>query len=96
MTIWRGSVWEGFTSAGGSYGPSPCEVLIDGGRIVVSYKEEGAQVVYEGEAIGEGHYRLACPSRSGRATLHRFPEDDVLEGSWSEGGEDGYWKVRLR
>jgi len=56
-----------------------CEVRIDGAKIVVSY-DDGGPVTYEGEAISPGHFRLACPRKKGRATLHRAPDDNVLEG----------------
>lgn len=73
-----------------------CEVRIDGDEISVSYLDDGGPVVYTGRAVGVGHFRLECTNRvKGRATLHRFDDDDVLEGSWIEDGYEGMWRIQI-
>ena len=32
---------------------------------------------------------------NGRATLHRFADGLILEGSWFEEGERGMWRIHL-
>jgi hypothetical protein len=60
----------------------------------VSYVDEGT-VVYEGAEEAPGHFRLTSPAVNGRATLHQFPGDDMLEGFWAEGGGRGMWRIQL-
>jgi hypothetical protein len=73
----------------------PCEVRIDNTRIVVSYAADGLKFVYEGEERGEGHFELRCAAENGRATLHRFADELVLEGWWVEGRNTGMWRIHL-
>lgn len=73
----------------------PCEVRIDAGSIAVSYDDEDGPVVYEGTEEGAGHFRLTAPRVAGRATLHRFYADDMLEGFWVESGHEGMWRIQL-
>ncbi|MBW2622955.1 MAG: hypothetical protein JRD68_08615 [Deltaproteobacteria bacterium] len=72
-----------------------CEIRIDNQKIVVSYKDEEGMVVYKGNDTGCGHFELKCPERNGRATLHQTPQSKILEGFWTEGGEEGFWKITL-
>ncbi len=72
-----------------------CTVKIADGEILVEYDEEGL-VQYKGKSFGEGHFRLALQSEgTGTATLHMFPDDDVLEGYWLEDGVRGMWRIDL-
>ena len=74
----------------------PCEVCFEGEAIAVSFADEGTRVVYRGHTSGAGHWRLECVSGAkGRATLHRFEDEDVLEGWWLENGSEGMWRIRL-
>lgn len=74
-------------------------VSISGGHIELKYDSyHDGQVTpmkYVGTEDGPGHFSLACPEWAGKATLHRFAEASVLEGSWKEEGASGMWKVRL-
>jgi len=70
----------------------PCEVRIGSGSIAVSYEDDGP-VVYEGPELEPGHFKLKAVN--GRATLHRITDDDILEGSWFEGGYQGMWRIQL-
>lgn len=72
----------------------PCEVKIDGNRILVEYDDDGV-VQYEGVSNGEGHFELNGSGFNGRASLHMFPGSLVLEGSWAEEGYRGMWKINL-
>jgi hypothetical protein len=72
-----------------------CQVRIDGTKIVVSYEQHDGPTVYEGEEVASGHFRLTCVRKSGRATLHRMPGENLLEGHWSQGEDQGMWRIRL-
>ncbi len=76
------------------YDEIPCVVKIDGDNILVEYEDEGL-VQYKGTSNGEGHFELHGVGFDGRATLHRFPNSFVLEGSWTEEGENGMWRIKL-
>lgn len=73
----------------------PCEVRIDSNQIIVSYEDAGSFVVYEGSQLEPGHFKLHSKSVNGRATLHRFENDDTLEGFWIEERMQGMWRVQL-
>ena len=80
---------------GGERQDVPCEVRIQGGELILSCKGDHGPVIYRGTEEGEGHYRLAAPSVAGRGTLHRVLGEDLLEGSWTEGGHSGMWRIQL-
>lgn len=71
------------------------EVRIDENEILVAYQDDDGWVEYRGKNSGDGHFLLEAPERQGRASLHRFPESEILEGSWQEQGYQGMWKIRL-
>lgn len=74
----------------------PCEVRIgEDGSIAISYKDEGHLVVYEGSEIESGHFTVKAVSVNGRGTLHKVPDEDVLEGWWLEDGYEGMWRIEL-
>lgn len=105
MTIWHNSKMSTlFYSAGEAWENHPCIVQIDDENILVKYMEDGAQVQYVGENLGDGHFHLTSTHLNGRATLHRFParadtnrgnDADVLEGYWTEAGNRGMWRIEL-
>jgi hypothetical protein len=79
-----------------------CQVRIDNGMIIVSYREDGGLISYSGEEEAPGHFKLTCsthPEKKGRGTLHRFPDDDYVEGYWietlSDGRVQGMWRIFL-
>jgi hypothetical protein len=86
-----------------AYGPAydegrPCDVRIGDGSIVVSYPDEEGPagfVVYEGNEVASGHYALMAQAVNGTATLHKIPNEDILEGSWVQGGDEGRWRIDL-
>jgi len=97
MAIWKNSlmttVYYDETEANEG---EKCEVKIDNKTIVASYGDrEGGFTIYEGKNDGTGHFELFCPKRRGRATLHMFKGAKVLEGSWIEEDERGFWKIEL-
>ncbi len=71
-----------------------CTVRIDDDSILVEYDNEGL-CQYIGKNDGSGHFELHLKDGDGRATLHRFPDSLVLEGSWVENGQRGMWRVLL-
>jgi hypothetical protein len=73
-----------------------CQVRIHGTKITVSYEQHDGPVVYEGEEVAPGHFELACARKSGRATLHRFPGENLLEGYWVQGQDRGMWRIELK
>ena len=74
-----------------------CSVRIDDdGSILVEYDDDGNTVQYLGRDVGGGHYVLDSKSIDGRATLHRTPKTDILEGFWIVRGYEGMWRIHLR
>jgi hypothetical protein len=73
-----------------------CKVRIDGTKIVLSYEQHDGLTVYEGEEVCPGHFSLTCARKGGRATLHRMPGEDVVEGHWVEGQNQGMWRIQLK
>jgi len=49
--------------------------------------EMGSPPAMIGKRDGNGHYRVVTPG-SGGGTLHRFANEEVLEGSWEMNGQD--------
>ena len=72
-----------------------CQVQIDGTKIVVFYKRPDGLMVYEGEVVAPGHFRLTCARNSSRATLHRIPGENLLEGHWTHEEDQGMWRIQL-
>lgn len=95
MAIWRNSSMETFYASADAVETEPCEVRVSGNNIVVSYGSAGDYITYEGIETGEGHFKLHAPHVGGRATLHRLPGEDVLEGWWFEDGLEGMWRIHL-
>ena len=93
--IWRNSTMECLYEEGSARQDAPCQVRIQGGELILSYESEAGHVIYRGTEEGDGHYRLTAPSVAGRGTLHRVPGDDLLEGSWTEAGYSGMWRIQL-
>ena len=97
MALWKNCIMETFYYDGPS-DSAPCQVRIDGDKIVVSYKDENyvRMVDYKGDDRGVGHYVLDCPEVQGRATLHRLTKDSAsIEGYWEEGQGRGMWRIKL-
>ncbi|VVE71638.1 hypothetical protein PCA31118_03931 [Pandoraea captiosa] len=73
-----------------------CTVKIDDERIIVEYEDGyGGTIQYLGENQRNGHFLLTSAQVKGRASLHRFPDSSILEGSWIEEGERGMWRIEL-
>lgn len=87
MSTWKHSLLASY------YGrdiKGECQVRIDGTKIVVSYEQHDALTVYEGE------FKLTCARKSGCATLHRIPGENLLEGHWIAGQDQGMWRIQLK
>ena len=88
-------------AAHGDVERQPCAVRIgDGdGLIVVEYQQESGRrrvvILYEGNEVESGHYTLTAQAVNGTATLHKIPNEDILEGSWVQGGDEGRWRIDL-
>lgn len=98
MTVWKNCIVDTLY-----YSEEPAvthepgyQVKIDDTEMVVSYKDDEGWVEYRGKSKGDGHFQLFCPERRGEASLHRFPDDKILEGFWIEGGYQGMWRITLR
>ena len=79
----------------------PCVVRLEEDVLVLEYDDEDGKgrpirAQYRGAEIGGGHFQLACAQTGGKATLHRFPDGCLLEGSWTEGGYRGMWRITLK
>ncbi|MBC2770899.1 hypothetical protein [Pusillimonas minor] len=72
----------------------PCDVRIDGEEIVVQYDSDGP-VLYIGKDLGYGHYLVESFEEKGKASLHRAPNSQFMEGFWIEDGIRGMWRIEL-
>ena len=80
---------------------APCVVRLDDNGLLVEYDDEDDadkpfRAQYRGTDAGDGHFQLDCAQTGGKATLHRFPGGSLLEGSWTEGGCRGMWRITLK
>lgn len=73
-----------------------CQVKITGKTIEIGYKEDKEYIIYTGLDEGNGHFSLKCPEKRAKATLHRSPNSNYLEGFWVEEGEQGFWRITLK
>ena len=64
--------------------------------IEVAYDDDDGAVCYRGKNTGDGHYQLTAAERKGRASLHRFPNSNFLEGYWHEEDSMGMWRIELK
>jgi len=71
----------------------PCKITIDSEFITVAYDHGGQSWEYRGQAKGPGHYELQTEGFGGRATLHRFEDSNVMEGTCVEDGVRGKWRI---
>ena len=93
MSAWRNSLMESWSERGRD--EWPCEVVLNDGRVALSYAVEGGHDRYEGPEVGPGHYELSCLHTPGKATLHTFKGSKILEGFWMEAGQKGMWRITL-
>jgi hypothetical protein len=70
-------------------------VRLSDDAIEVAYDDDDGPVCYRGKNNGDGHFSLSAPERQGKASLHRFPDSEYLEGYWEEGGATGMWRLQL-
>ncbi len=64
--------------------------------IEVAYDDDEGAVCYRGKNTGDGHYQLTAAERNGRASLHRFPGSNFMEGYWNEDDSRGMWRIELK
>lgn len=101
MSIWRNCKASIFYSDGTATEHNRnYQVRIEGDFIVVSYESNGNHtntwVSYEGNDVGHGHYKLIAKHKNdGFATLHIMPDDDFLEGYWTQENQTGMWRIEL-
>jgi hypothetical protein len=93
MSSWKHSLFESYYHRGS---PGECKVRIDGSKIVLSYEQCDGLTVWDGEEVALGHFKLTCARKGGSATLHRLPGEDVIEGHWSDGQNQGMWRIQLK
>lgn len=77
----------------------PCGVRLDDSGLLIEYDDEdGADRPFRAQYRGPdaGHFKLECVQTGGKATLHRFRDGNLLEGSWLEGGCRGMWRITLK
>lgn len=71
-------------------------VSLSDNDIKVAYDDERGAVCYHGKHHGDGHFELTAPERDGRASLHRFPNSNYMEGYWLENNVQGMWRIELK
>lgn len=95
MTIWANSEIDWYYAAGESE-TGRCNVRIDGPNVVLDFIYEGTRYIFRGTEDGEGHFRLHDDAGSkSRYHLHRFRDDEVLDGVWFAGSEMGMCRITL-
>lgn len=96
MTFYRHSTVHSFYGDETPVDIGPCQVRIDNGRIEVIYEgDTGGEEVYEGTEDGDGHFKLEKRNGDGKANLHQFQNGKILDGWWSEEGDEGMWRIHL-
>ena len=101
MSRYKNATMKTYTFGVDTVHTRKCDLYLDeSGEIEVSYKSgtsEGGLISYAGMAQGEGHYWLESIMNGGRASLHRFPDSQILEGYWEveEEKEKGMWRIEL-
>ena len=98
MPIWKNSLMTtAYLDDSFADVDDPCEVRITDSEIVVSYinEDESGYDLYKGQEIADGHFKLFCEEKQGKATLHLVENENVLEGFWVEGGNQGFWRIEL-
>jgi hypothetical protein len=95
MTVFAKSAVEFFYNTGRPSRNVTGAVRLESDEVTVEYPGEHGQERYFGKALAPGHYELRCIEIGGRATLHRFPGSDYLEGYWSQDHHYGMWRVQL-
>ncbi len=68
-----------------------CWLKLGGGTLELCF-EMGSPPAMIGKRDGNGHYRVVTPGTGG-GTLHRFAQEEVLEGSWEMNGQRGFWRI---
>jgi len=93
VSNWKRSPFASYYNRGSG---AECKVRIDGSKIVLSYEQHDGLTIWEGEEVAPGHFKLTCARKSGRATLHRMPGEDLIDGYWTEGPNEGMWRIQLK
>jgi hypothetical protein len=71
------------------------DVRIEDGWILLCYWDELGAVVFEGTESSPGRFELKARSRPRTARLVHSPERGLLEGTWSEGDDEGLLLIEL-
>lgn len=93
MPVWKNCTMSSYYADG--LVENPCVVKIDGGKIVIEYMDGSNRLTFAGTELAPGHFKLEATTHRGSATLHRFPDDDILVGWWVEEGQQGLWRIDL-
>jgi hypothetical protein len=72
-----------------------CDVRLGERDIVISYFDDEGPLVFSGPNDGSGRFDLHCRSRVRRVSMRLEEDESRLEGSWSEDGEEGSWRILL-
>ncbi|MDA1117679.1 MAG: hypothetical protein O2979_06660 [Proteobacteria bacterium] len=71
--------------------PARAQVAFDDrGMTLALESEQGEPERWQGERLGQGHYRMSGPVPGMDASLHRFADSTILEGFWRNGRERGF------
>ena len=72
-----------------------CDVRLGERDIAISYFDDEGPLVFTGPNDGSGRFELHCRSRVRRASVRLAEDESRFEGSWSEDGEEGSWRILL-
>jgi hypothetical protein len=99
-------IWKNCTADVLFYDETPAYINDEGyivrlsdDSIEIAYDDDEGAVCYRGENNGDGHFNLTSTERSGRASLHYFPNSHFMEGYWQEGEKPqtrGMWRIQLK
>lgn len=95
MEAWQGCKMISYYKKDKCY-EDPCDVVIDGNKITISYKEKGKELCrWNGIKTEENLFFLENNEMNGKGHLFYSEQYKVLEGSFEENRDEGMWKIEL-
>ena len=82
MPTWKNCTCDIYYRDEGSELNAPgYEICINGDQLTISFQGTQGRIAYRGSDLGGGHYELTTDLIEGRASVHRAPNSEVIEGS---------------
>jgi hypothetical protein len=94
MTMWKDCLLSSSTTSTDDKFEVLCDVRIDAGSIVISYRDEDGVAVYRGRETAPNRFTLACAERDGRADATLI-DGERLEGTATDVDGSGPFVIEL-